>query len=480
MDWNALFEFVTHLLLSISLGWYLITNLQWYSYKIERVMLKHHKVWWHVVYFLIPFLAYHLTGEYFWIFFYFGILPSIALWNHRLDKKLVLTWRVKRFLALLVVLVVFQDFLCFLSDGCLVYGLFMPLAVAYIGSQLIEWYISEMFKRAAQNKLKSMRSLKIIAITGSYGKTSIKQFLTQVLANKYKVYATPRSVNTLGGIIRDINEELDEDTQIYIVEAGARENGDIAKITQLLNQHYAIVGKVGPQHLEYFKTLENIIRTKLEIVQSFNLLQAYVHHSVTNEARERVSFYGEEISDVKRSLEGTKFSLKLDDTKFDFETKVLGAFQADNIAAVIHMAKRLHMSIEEIQSAVKKLKPVEHRLERIDAGGKIILDDGFNGNIDGMLEGIELSKLHYGRKVIITPGLVESTEELNLKLIEEINKVFELVIVTGSLNSDLFDKHLKVPNKIILKEKSQMEIILGQVLKEEDLVFFANDAPNFI
>jgi len=480
VDWNAIFEFITHLLLSLSLGWYLITNLQWYSYKIERVMLKHHKVWWHVVYFLVPFLAYHLTGEYFWIFFYFAILPSIALWNHRLDKKLVLTWRVKRFLALLFVLVLFQDFICYMSDSCAVYGLFMPLAIAYLGSQLIEWYIFMMFEKAAQNKLKSMRSLKIIAITGSYGKTSIKQFLAQVLAHKYRVYATPRSVNTLGGIIKDINEELSEDTQVYIVEAGARENGDIAKITKLLNQHYAIVGKVGPQHLEYFKTIENIIRTKLEIVQSFNLLQAYVHHSVTNEVRERVSFYGKEVSNVVRSLDGTTFSLEIDGAKVDFETKVLGAFQAENIAAVIHMAKRLHMSIEEIQSAVRKLKPVEHRLERIDAGGKIILDDGYNGNIEGMLEGIELAKLHHGRKVIITPGLVESTDELNLRLIEEINKVFELVIVTGSLNSELFDKHLKVGNKIILKEKSQMEVILSQVLKEEDLVLFANDAPNFI
>jgi len=480
VDWIAFFDFVTHFLLTITLGWYLITNLQWYSYKIERVVLKHHKVWWHIVYFLIPFLAYHLTGEYFWIFFYFAILPSIALWHHKLDKKLVLTWRVKRFLALLVVLVLFQDFICYITEGCNVYGLFMPLTVAYIGSLAIEWYIFEMFKRQAEAKLRSMRSLKIIAITGSYGKTSIKQFLTQVLSKKYKVYATPRSVNTLGGIIKDINEELSEDTQVYIVEAGAREKNDIAQITKFLNHHYAIVGKVGPQHIEYFKTLENIIRTKLELVQSYNLLQAYVHHSVTNEPHERVSFYGQEISDVARSLEGTKFTLHIDHRNVPFETKVLGAFQADNIAAVIHMAKRLHMSIEEIQNAVKDLKPVSHRLERIDAGGKIIIDDGFNGNIEGMSEGIELARLHHGRKVIVTPGLVESTDELNLELIAKINEVFDLVIVTGSLNSDLFDKNLKVSNKIILKDKSQMEKILAQVLKEEDLVLFANDAPNFI
>jgi UDP-N-acetylmuramoyl-tripeptide--D-alanyl-D-alanine ligase len=104
--------FVTNLLFVFVLGWYLITNLQWYNYSLERVVLKHHKPMWHLMYFIVPFIAYYTTGKFFAIFFYFAILPAIFIWHKRLDKKLVLTWRVRRFLILLVSLTLFQNFLC--------------------------------------------------------------------------------------------------------------------------------------------------------------------------------------------------------------------------------------------------------------------------------------------------------------------------------------------------------------------------------
>ncbi len=471
--------FVTNLLFVFVLGWYLITNLQWYNYSLERVVLKHHKPLWHLMYFIIPFIAYYTTGIFFAIFFYFAILPGIFIWHKRLDKKVVLTWRVRRFLILLVSLTLFQDFLCTIKDDCAVYGVFLPLAVAYVGSFLIEKYLFMLYQKQASRKLESMKNLTIIAITGSYGKTSMKNFMAQILSEKYKVYATPRSVNTIGGIIRDVNESLSEDTQIYICEAGARERGDILNIAQFLHPHLVVVGKVGPQHLEYFKTMDNIVRTKLELMQSDRLERAFVHKSVTDTPHEKVTFFGDGDS-VVATLEGIKFELTLHDKKEKFETKVLGAFQTININASILVADTLGMSIEDIQKRVKALQSVEHRLERIDASGKIILDDGYNGNIDGMLEGIRLCSLHEGRKIIVTPGLVESTPELNQQLIHAINEVFDIAIITGSLNAEIFKKHLQVRKKIMLTDKNTLTVVLGQNTQSGDIILFANDAPNFI
>lgn len=471
--------FVTNLLFVFVLGWYLITNLQWYNYQLERVVLKHHKPLWHLIYFIIPFIAYYTTGRFFVIFFYFAILPGIFIWHKRLDKKLVLTWRVRRFLILLVGLTLFQDFLCTIKEGCEVYGVFLPLAVAYLGSFVIEKYLFMAYQKQASKKLQSMKNLKIIAVTGSYGKTSMKNFITQILSTQFKVYATPRSVNTIGGIIRDINESLSEDTEVYVCEAGARERGDIYTIAQFLHPHLVVVGKVGPQHLEYFKTVDTIVRTKLELMQSDRLERAFVHTSVTDEPHEKVTFFGDG-ENVKATLEGTSFDLTLHGKKHHFETKVLGGFQTININASILIADAMGMKPEAIESAVKALHSVEHRLERIDAGGKIILDDGYNGNIDGMLEGIRLCSLHEGRKVIVTPGLVESTAELNQKLIHAINDVFDIAIITGSLNAELFDKHLNVPQKIMLADKSTLTTVLGQSTQSGDIILFANDAPNFI
>ncbi len=481
-EWLSVSSIATNIVFTLALGFYLVTNLQWYNYKIERVVLKHHKPLWHLFYFFIPFILYYTTGKFFMIFFYFAYLPALYLWHKRLDKKLVFTWRVKRFFILLIALVLFQDLLCTLKGSCVHYGVFLPLATAYVGSTIIEKYLFAIYKKEARKKLESMHNLKIIAITGSYGKTSIKNFTYQLLSSKYESYMTPRSVNTLGGIVKDINESLPSNVRFYIAEAGARERGDIYQISTFLNPHCVVVGKVGYAHIEYFKTLENIIRTKLEIMSSKRLEKAFIHCSVTDEPHEKVEFFCEdEIKDLQADLDGLRFSIELEGEAVQLEVPgILGAFQATNILAAVKVAHYYGLSIPEIKRAVKKLKPVEHRLEKIEALGKIILDDGFNGNIEGMKEAIRLCSLHPGRKVIVTPGLVESTEELNRELIEAINKVFDIVIVTGRLNAALFDKYLIVENKYILVDKSKLEQLLANQTKEGDIILFANDAPNFI
>jgi UDP-N-acetylmuramoyl-tripeptide--D-alanyl-D-alanine ligase len=407
-------------------------------------------------------------------------LPALFIWHKNLDKKLVLTWRVKRFLILLVSLVFFQDLLCTLKSACETYGVFMPLALAYMGSFMIERFLFFAFKKEAKKKLKSMDKLQIIAITGSYGKTSIKNFVAEILSKKYRVYATPRSVNTIGGIVKDVNESLPSDTEIYVCEAGARESGDIYEITTFLEPQNVVVGRVGLAHVEYFKTLQNIIATKLEIMQSPRLERAFINTSVTDEPHEKVTFFGNEIQNINATLDGTDFELNLDGNILSLHTNVLGSFQTMNISVAVQIAKKFGMSDEEIQSAVSILTPVAHRLQMIKAGGKLILDDGYNGNIDGMLEAVRLCSLHSGRKVIVTPGLVESSDELNLKFIEAINSVFDIAIVTGSLNAELFDKNLKVKNKIMLSDKSKMQEVLISETRAGDIILFANDAPNFI
>ncbi len=479
-NYETFVAFVVNVVFVTLLGWYLITNLQWYDYKIERVLLKHHKPHWHILYFIIPLIAYYTTGKFFTIFFIFAVVPAIVIWYKRLDKKLVLTWRVKRFLILLVSLTLFQDILCTLKHGCEIYGVLMPLAVAYIGSTLIEKFLFKVYKKEAKKKLQSMKDLQIICITGSYGKTSIKNFVAQILSRKYNVYATPRSVNTIGGIMADVNNNLREDVDVYICEAGARQSGDIFEITTFLEPQTVVVGRVGEAHIEYFKTLNNVIRTKLEIMQSPRLEHAFIHTSVTDEPHEKVTFFGNEISNVNATLQGTDFTVQLDGEELHLHTDILGAFQTMNIAVAVRLAKLFGMSSDAIVKAVARLEPVEHRLQLIKAGGKIIIDDGYNGNIDGMLEGVRLCSTHEGRKVIVTPGLVESSDELNLKLIKAINAVFDIVIVTGSLNADLFMKNLTVENKIMLADKAVLTEVLANQTKVGDIILFANDAPNFI
>jgi len=472
----------THILLIMSLGWYLITNLQWYNYKIERVILKHHKWQWHITYFLVPIIFFHLFPDlYFNIYFYLLFMTSFVIWNKKLDRPLVLTGRVKRFLLILLFTTFSIISLCLTSENCnSSVVLFVPLFIAYIISFTLEKIFFISFKNKAKQRLKAIPGLKIIEITASYGKTSIKNYLYHVLKKKYKAYKTPRSVNTIGGIVLDVNKDLPLDTQIYIAEAGARQKGDIEEITSFLEPQYCVLGSVGKQHIEYFKTLDNIISTKMEILTSARMVKAFVHESVPLKDYETITKFPNNLHVTMSNLDGIWFDIEIDGKQEHFTAPILGSFNAINLTAVILVAHELGMSIDEIKMSLKDLPQVEHRLQKIEAGGKIIIDDSFNGNLEGMLEAINICSNYAGRKVIVTPGLVESTSEANILLANEINEKFDFVIITGTLNAQLLSSNIDNEKLFVLKEKKDLESTLAAKTKSGDLILFANDAPNFI
>ena len=475
------FNIITHIVLIMSLGWYLITNLQWYNYKLERVILKHHKWQWHITYFTAPIVLFYIIPEFYYaIYFFLLYMTSFVLWNKKLDRPLVLTSRVKRFLAVLLVITFIMTALCLSSPDCTNIFIFAPLILTYAISTLMEKMFFISFKHKAKQRFQSINGLKTVAITASFGKTSIKNYLYHVLKKKYKTYKTPRSVNTIGGIVLDVNKDLPLDTQIYIAEAGARVQGDIEEIAMFLEPEICVIGSVGEQHIEYFKTLDNIIHTKMELLKSPKMKMGFVHESVPIKEYPSIIKYPNNLHIVKSNLDGIWFDVEINGKIEHFHAPILGNFNAINLTAVILVSHHLGMSIDEIKVALTTLPQVEHRLQKIEAGGKIIIDDSFNGNLEGMLEAVNICSTYSGRKVIITPGLVESTDEANILLAKQINENFDFVILTGSLNTHLFSANIDKEKVYILKDKSLMEATLSKTTKAGDLILFANDAPNFI
>jgi len=464
------FDYIVNFIAIIAVGFYSISVLQWYNYKIDRVITKFVKYEWHILYFILPIATYYLATKFYWIYLFFGVIPALVIWYKKLDKPLVFTDRVKRFFALLI----FLTLISYVFDYYFhtKHGVFLPIVLAIIGSEIIERIIFNGYKKKAKEKLELLNP-KIIAITASYGKTSIKNYLYQLLDERFNCYKTPRSVNTLKGIVADINSNLDN-VDIYIVEAGAREKGDIKEIVEFLENEYAIIGKIGPQHIEYFKTIENIIETKKEILLSPKL-QTAISYDI-----EDTIMIKDKISNINANLDGIEWDLEYNGEKIHLYAPILGSFNAINISLCFYMAKEFNLDNEYLIRKIAKLSPIPHRLQKIEANGKLIIDDSFNGNIEGMLESIELVKNYQGRRVIITPGLVESTKELNEKLAKEINEVFDIVIITGSLNRKILWDNIDKPNKIYLADKSKLEKILADNTKVGDLILFSNDAPSFI
>jgi len=478
---------VAYAIFILSIGYYFITNLQWYSYKLNRVLFHHTKLWWHYIYFLLPFLLYALVARISDYSFVVVILyiALIISWYRGLDKPLVFTGRVKRFFVILLFISGFVS----ITFGY--FAVVLPIFIAYFISSFIEMMLFSGFKTKAEKKIDSLSDMIVVGVTASYGKTSIKNYIEHLLKSKYKTYATPRSVNTLGGVILDINRDLPNDTEVYIVEMGARGQGDIAEIATFVNPHFVVVGKIGTAHIEYFKTIEKIRNTKMEILQTNRLKKAFVHESARVKPEKIVHTFGTKedldirtilpapefvISDIEATLDKTSFKLN----EVEYSANILGEFNAMNLASAVLVAKELGLTQEEIQDGLSTLQPVAHRLQRIDAGGKVILDDSFNGNIDGMMASFDLATTHKGRKVVLTPGLVEVDDALNIQVAQRANEVFDLVIVTGDLNYDIFKQYIDEDKLLKLASKSDMQDMLVTQTTVGDLILFANDAPSFV
>lgn len=464
-------EIISFLSLNFIIGFYLILALQWYSYKFSRILLHFAKPLWHVYFIFIPYVFFIFSLYInnflpYLIAFVCCLTYGVYLYKN-LDKKLVFTARIKRyFLCLFVFSVVFVNFHYLGLEA---------LICAFVCSFLIEKINQLYFMQKAKKKIFANDDLKIILITASFGKTSIKNFLYELLKDQYICYKTPRSVNTFLGIIKDINENLNPNTQIYIVEAGARKQNDILEITQFLNPQFCIVGEIGLAHLEYFKTQENIRKTKLEALNSKRLEKYFLHSSTLY----KDEFYDNFLTQVQANLDGLQFKMKLDNQEYSFYTPLLGAFNAYNLSACIAMSYYLKVDINDIVKNVAKLKPVEHRLEIISKEPKFIIDDGFNGNFKGMSQSYELCKTYQGRRVLVTPGIVEVNEEENIKLCKIINECFDFVIITSEVNSQILNKYIELEN-IVLKDKTKLVQTLANFTKNGDLILFSNDAPNFM
>ncbi|WQY31769.1 UDP-N-acetylmuramoyl-tripeptide--D-alanyl-D-alanine ligase [Helicobacter pylori] len=475
------------------LGYYIVTLLQWYHYSVFRILTKHHKMRWHGIYFLLPLGVFILSYAFkmpFVFDFFCGVIqmPMLIVWAKRNDKPLVFTPRVKRFFIFLLLFLILHEILNAelvpLNGISLALDYLCLFAFVLSASLIFEKVLSKQYLQTAKDKIASLKNLKVIAITGSFGKTSTKNFLLQILQTTFNVYASPKSVNTLLGLANDINQNLDDRSEIYIAEAGARNKGDIQEITRLIEPHLAVVAEVGEQHLEYFKTLENICETKAELLDSKRLEKAFCY------SVEKIKPYAPKdsplidysslVKNIQSTLKGTSFEMLIGSVWESFETKVLGKFNAYNIASAILIAKHLGLETERIKRLVLEFNPIAHRLQLLEVNQKIIIDDSFNGNLKGMLEGIRLASLYEGRKVIVTPGLVESNTESNETLAQKIDEVFDVAIITGELNSKTIASQLKTPQKILLKDKAQLENILQATTIQGDLILFANDAPNYI
>jgi len=381
--------------------------------------------------------------------------------------------------------------------------MFVPLIVclAYYILYPFEVLHNKSFIKKAKVKLEKFDIIKI-GITGSYAKTSVKNILTTMLSEKYKVCASPLSFNTPLGLSKTILNVLENDDQVLIAEMGARYVGDIKELCDIVKPNIGVVTGIGNQHLLTFKTKENLIKTKSELSDFILDNNGKMFFNGDNEEVKQLAdnYTGEKIvslpfeqnnkvfaKDLEYTKNGVEFTLVCNKKEIKTEASLLGFHNISNIILCANICLSLGLTLEEIVNGIEKLIPSPHRLALIPSSESlIVIDDAYNGNVEGAKAALKVLASYKTKKVVITPGLIELGSE-QYESNKEFGKLMadtaDYVIINGTTNYDSLFEGLvgagmsedKIYRAGSLK---QAVTILNDITEPGDVVLFENDLPD--
>jgi len=375
------------------------------------------------------------------------------------------------------------------------------LALANIVNGPMERAIQSYYIRDAKRILALMPSLRVIGITGSCGKTTTKEILGHILSEKYYTLVTPASYNTTMGVVRTIREQLKPVHEVFVVEMGARRSGDIADICQLVAPEFGIITTITEQHLETFKTIDNIVRTKLELVDYLPKEGLAVLNGDDERIRNHKTtchqiLFGLDAdnydfcaSNITANSEGSSFTITRKGKEQQlFRTRLLGKHSILNILAATSVACEMGISLADAARAVHRLRPTEHRLELRKTSGSItILDDSYNSNPVGAIAALDVLASFRGyTKVLLTPGMVElgDRESYHNKAFGyAAAKICDLVILVGPQRTIPIRDGLKeglFPSEKIHEARNLNDAldIMHSALPDNSIVLIENDLPD--
>ena len=434
-------------------------------------------------------------------------------------KKFALTARVKRLYAVSVVVltgILVLDIFCLIPAndpdsirGRIGIGLFLvfpallPVWVALSGllAWPIEKGISELYFRDAQRILRSRPDLIRIGITGSWGKTSVKFILGTILSEKYNTLVTPASFNTPMGVTKVIRSALEPGHRVFVAEMGARHVGDIREMCRLVHPEIGLLTSVGPQHLDTFHTVERIAKTKYELIEALpengksffaddeGLCRQLYEQTAGDRTLAGMDPSRDDVwaENIRYSPEGTEFDLCTAQFRTSCRTELLGELNVRNVLLCAAVALRLGLDREQIVRGISKIRPVEHRLQLIrNAGGITIIDDAFNSNIRGARQAFETLKEFPGRRVIVTPGMVELGDreaEMNREFGRAMAECCDAAVLVGqkrsvAIRSGLEESGFAKESIYVVSSLEEASRLIATLAGAGDTVLFENDLPD--
>ncbi|MDR0530443.1 MAG: UDP-N-acetylmuramoyl-tripeptide--D-alanyl-D-alanine ligase [Oscillospiraceae bacterium] len=363
----------------------------------------------------------------------------------------------------------------------------------------IEAAVRRHYTGEAVRKLRSHPSLIVIGITGSYGKTSVKHYLNTLLRAKYNVLITPGGVNTPMGVVRCVREELSAAHEIFLCEMGAKNRGDIKELCDLVQPQHGILTAVGPQHLESFGAIETIIATKFELADALpphGTLFANIDsepiaktigsypNTITYSAGSAGSYHAKDRSVNENGTSFTFVTPQGDQERFT--SRLIGAHNIVNLVGAAAAAHALGVPLEQLKGQMRKIAPVPHRLELIDRGDVLVIDDGYNSNPAGAKAALDTLALFEGLKILVTPGMIElgaRQAQLNYIFGLQAAAVCDVIALIGpALTKPIYDGAIEggfPPEQIIVANALPEAIAQVNALSApRKVILLENDLPD--
>ncbi|MBQ8438764.1 MAG: UDP-N-acetylmuramoyl-tripeptide--D-alanyl-D-alanine ligase [Alistipes sp.] len=426
-------------------------------------------------------------------------------------KPIVYTMRVKRMFlsAGLLSAAVIAVALCFApkyAPAVVLALLAMPVVMllANVINMPLEAAISRWYYNDAKRILRSMPDLKIIGVTGSFGKTSTKHYLYRILSERYNVLMTPGNFNTTLGVIRTIREHLKPHHQIFIVEMGAKQVGDIREICELVHPTIGVVTAVGEMHLETFGSLENVRRTKFELIDSLPADGVAVvnldSEPIAQATLQTCRTIGYGVDNAKAEYQAlqvdysptqTTFAVRKGETESEgYATHLAGRGNILNLLAAIAVADIFGISEALQKRAIRQIEQIEHRLSIKHTGTVTIIDDAYNSNPAGAAMALEVlrefNRSEGARRIVVTPGFVEMGESQyrnNRELGRQIALSADIAVVVNRTNRDaivegLREAEFEQQNIVQADSFAEASAFLAGTMRVGDIVLYENDLPD--
>jgi UDP-N-acetylmuramoyl-tripeptide--D-alanyl-D-alanine ligase len=362
--------------------------------------------------------------------------------------------------------------------------------------------INARFEAAARARLAAV-SPQVIGITGSYGKTTTKVCVGAVLGVAMDTLITPASFNSQLGVIRTINEHLQDRHRAFVVEMGMYRAGDIAQLCELVHPRIGVLTAVGPVHLERMGTIEAIADAKAELALA---LPADGHLVVNGDDPRCVEIAGRvtvdtvlyglknpasqvRAQDITMVDGATRFTLVIGEQRVAARAGLLGHHNVSNLLAAAAVGHLLGMNAEQIASGLSRVTPPEHRLQPIanPGAGIVVIDDAYNSNPAGAAAALEVLRDHPARRrILVTPGMVELGSEeaaLNEQFGRQAAAVCDHVILVGPARTRPIDDGLRAegfdPAAItVVRDIGGATEALRGLTRAGDVILFENDLPD--